>query len=477
MPDFVRRSIATLTAVLLALLTLACSDEAQRDIQRAALEKVGDLATEQMANATGAHAHARGDSGRDGKNHSRDFFNIPIEVRQLADNVYQARGVGNTQMIVTSEGLVIYDTGLSIQAAKQRRLLLEAVPDLPVTHVIVSHSHADHASGAKTWLEPGIELVAHHEFEEEQRYLKELEPFYHGRNRMLFPFMPEKAPTIEILAYGGLVPTMTVDQPDILTIEQGGTVLELLPTPGAEGADNLTLWLPKEKIFFSGDFFGPNFPQFPNVFTMRGEKVRKPIEYIESLNQVIALEPEMIVPSHQDPVVGKEQIKADLIKMRDAVQYVHDRTMEGMNAGKTVYELMAEISLPPELKMTEIHGRVSWAVKSIWEYYATWFHWDTTTELYHVPRTALFPEVVALAGADALVDAAEAHIAAGRNIEAVHLLEMVHEADPTHARGLAAHKQALTNMRDAAIATTNNTYEIDWLSYRLRTLESIGAGG
>ena len=115
MPDFVRRSIATLTAVLLALLTLACSDEAQRDIQRAALEKVGDLATEQMANATGAHAHAGGDSGRDGKNHSRDFFNIPIEVRQLADNVYQARGVGNTQMIVTSEGLVIYDTGLSIQ--------------------------------------------------------------------------------------------------------------------------------------------------------------------------------------------------------------------------------------------------------------------------------------------------------------------------------------------------------------------------
>ena len=30
MPDFVRRSIAPLTAVLLALLTLACSDEAQR---------------------------------------------------------------------------------------------------------------------------------------------------------------------------------------------------------------------------------------------------------------------------------------------------------------------------------------------------------------------------------------------------------------------------------------------------------------
>ena len=149
---------------------------------------------------------------------------------------------------------------------------------------------------------------------------------------------------------------------------------------------------------------------------MRGEKIRKPIEYIASLNQVIALEPEMIVPSHQDPIVGKEQIKADLIKMRDAVQYVHDRTMEGMNAGKNVYQLMEEIALPPELEMTQIHGRVSWAVKSIWEYYATWFHWDTTTELYAVPRSALFPEITALAGADVLTDAGEAHIAEGRNV-------------------------------------------------------------
>jgi len=466
MSDALARSVAVLGLVLtLSLGSLACSDEAQRDIERAALEKVGDLAAERMSGG--------GDSGAEGKNHSRDFFSIPIEVRQLADNVWQARGVGNTQMVATSEGLVIYDTGLSIQAAKHRRLLLEAVPDIPVTHVIVSHSHADHSGGAKVWLEPGIELVAHHEFEEEQRYLKELEPFLYGRNRMLFPFMPEEPPDIDVLAYGGLTPTMTVDQPDVLTIEQGGTVMEVLPTPGAEGADNLTLWLPKEKILFSGDFFGPNFPQFPNVFTMRGEKVRRPIEYIQSLNQVIALEPEMIVPSHQDPIVGKAQIKADLIKMRGAVQYVHDRTMEGMNAGKTVYELMEEIALPPELKMTEIHGRVSWAVRSIWEYYATWFHWDSTAELYHVPRTALFPEIAALAGVDALVDAAEAHLAAGRTIEAIHLLEIVEVAEPSHARGLAAHRKALTTMRDEAIATTNNTYEIDWLSYRLRALAEI----
>ena len=121
MPDLRSRSTAPLAALSLALVTLSCSEEAQRDIERAALEKVGDLAAERMAG---------GDSGGDGKNHSRDFIHIPVEVRQIADNVLQARGVGNTQMVVTSEGLVIYDTGLSIQAAKQRRLLGVELPIL-----------------------------------------------------------------------------------------------------------------------------------------------------------------------------------------------------------------------------------------------------------------------------------------------------------------------------------------------------------
>jgi len=454
------RALATLPS-LVVVSALACSDDTQRDLQRRALEVVGDVATAQLAS----------DDAENGNPHARDFIHTPIEVRQLADNVWQARGVGNTQLVTTSEGHIVFDTGLSIQAAKQRRLLLEAVPDAPVTHVILSHSHADHAGGAKVWLEPGIELVAHEEFSEEQRYLKELEPFFHDRNRMLFPFMPEEPTEIDLLAYGGLAPTLTVGEPDVLRIEQGGTAFEILPTPGAEGADNLTLWLPREKIFFSGDFFGPNFPQFPNVFTMRGEKVRKPIEYIRSLDQVIALEPEMIVPSHQDPVVGKERIRADLIRMRDAVQYVHDRTVEGMNAGKTVYELMEEIALPPELELTQVHGRVSWAVKSIWEYYATWFHWDSTVELYPVPRSALYQELAELAGIDALAEAAEAHIAAGRDIEAIHLLEIATIADPKHARAQAAHKRALTNLRDKAIAGHNNTYEIDWLSLRLKQID------
>jgi len=440
-------------------LYFAGSEDAQRSAKLRAAEVAGDIATRVVA------------AKSEGGGHAADFISIPIEVRKLNDFVYQARGVGNTHLIATSEGHVVFDTGMATQAAKQRRLLGEAAPAGRITHVIVSHSHQDHAGGAPFWIEDGTEIVAHQEYPEEQRYLKELEDYLWFRNRTLFPFMPESPPKSGMFAYGGLVPTLLVDQPDVLRFEQGGVRFEVLPTPGAEGADNLVLWLPEEKILFSGDFFGPNFPQFPNVFTMRGEKIRKPIEYVASLNRLIALEPEMVVPSHQDPIEGQAQIKADLIKMRDAVLYVHDATIAGMNAGKSVYELMEEIQLPPELALSQIHGRVSWAVKSIWEYYATWFHFDTTTELYPVPAARLHSELAGLAGVDALTEAAARHISAGKTVEGLHLLEVALAGDPTHRAALESRRKALDDLLTAAEEGFQNSYEMDWLKYRIRVTD------
>ena len=68
--------------------------------------------------------------------------------------------------------------------------------------------------------------------------------------------------------------------------------------------------------------------------------------------------------------------------MRDAVQYVNDATVAGMNEGKDVFTLMREIRLPDELAVGEGYGKVSWGVRSIWEGYAGWFHARSTTELY-----------------------------------------------------------------------------------------------
>lgn len=448
-PMAVRLEIRMLWIGLLVLvcgLMTGCGEgsELKKKAELKAIEMIGKVATGSMPDDIAG-----------------GFHKIPIKVVTIADDVYQVMGIGNTHLIATPAGNVMFDMGLSIQAAEQLKAL-KAVEDGPVSHIILSHSHADHIGGTRFWREEDTEIIAHREFVEEQRYLTELEPYLHHRNRTLFPWMPESPTDIELLKYGGIEPTIFVDENDYV-FEQGGVRFEVLSTPGAEGADNISLWLPQKKILFTGDTLGPNFPQFPNVFTMRGEKVRKPIEYIHSLDKLIALDAEILVPSHRDHIVGKDAIKAGLTRIRDAVQYVHDEVVAGMNGGKTVHQLMAEIQLPPALELTQEHGRVSWAVKSIWEYYATWFHFDTPTELYPMPVRSVYAELADLAGVEALIGKADDLLAQGQPVKALHFIEVALAREPDNIAAMKSELAVYEMLLEDAKNISKNNYEKDYM--------------
>ena len=388
-----RKNLLITLSVIAAVLVLPNMDKLQSKARQTIASAAGKAAVANMSGVV-AENNARGLA-------AAELITLPIAVSEVAPGIFQASGVGNSFAIETSEGNVIFDTGLIIQASEQIAKLKAAVGDEEPKKIILSHSHADHVGGTRLWDEGNAEIVAHEEFEEEQRYLTELNPYLHQRNRTLFPWIPETPRTLPGMDFRGLVPDVRVGNGEPYRFTLGGRRFEVYGTPGAEGADNIVLWLPDEKILLSGDFFGPQFPQFPNVFTMRGEKVRKPIEYVDSLNRILTLEPEMILPSHLDPVVGGDKIARDMRKIRDAVQYVHDETVAGMNSGFSVEELMSSVALPQELSLSQSHGKVSWAVKSIWEYYATWFHFDRTSELYPTSQRAILADIAELMDLDA----------------------------------------------------------------------------
>jgi alkyl sulfatase BDS1-like metallo-beta-lactamase superfamily hydrolase len=454
--------------VLLALIGVAAiwlwlDEDAGKGLKKQAelktMEIIGDAATSRLD---------FGDDGEGTHGSAVDLIKRPIEVREIAENVYYATGVANTIMIITEEGNVIFDTGLVLQVPKQLKAL-KAVSDAPVSHIILSHSHADHIGGTRFWQEDGTEIITHGDFIEEQRYLSELEPYQYTRNRTLFPWMPAWAdrPDIEMMRYGGVEPTITVADWETYTFTLGGIEFQVIGTPGAEGADNAVLWLPQQKILFSGDFFGPQFPQFPNVFTMRGEKIRKPLEYVKSLDLLLQLDPEIVVPSHHNPTVGAQQIRADMQRIRDAVQFVHDETVAGMNAGRTVYDLMKEIKLPPHLDLVQNHGRVDWAVKSIWEYYMGWFHYDSTTELYPVPAREVYADLAEIAGNEGLLSLGQNYLNRDEPVKTLHIVEVALAADPSDNMALQLRQRALQVLLLKAESGLRNDYEIYWLKYRL----------
>jgi alkyl sulfatase BDS1-like metallo-beta-lactamase superfamily hydrolase len=455
-------------AVAAGALWFYLDEDSGRDLRKQAelktMEVIGNAATRRLD---------FGDESEGTHGSAVDLIKRPIEVREIADNVYYATGVGNTIMIITDEGNVIFDTGLVLQVAQQMKALRE-ISDAPVRSIVLSHSHADHIGGTRFWREDGTDIIAHEAFVEEQRYLMELEPYQYSRNRTLFPWMPawEDRPDIEMMRYGGIEPTITIGDWETYNFSLGGIEFQVIGTPGAEGADNAVLWMPEQRILFTGDFFGPQFPQFPNVFTMRGEKIRKPMEYVKSLDLLLQLDPEIIVPSHLNPTTGAAQIRADMQRIRDAVQYVHDETVAGMNAGKTVYELMREIRLPPHLDLVQNHGRVDWAVRSIWEYYMGWFHFDSTTELYPVPARDVYADLAEVAGPEALLSLAGNYVGQGSPVKALHVLEIVLEGDSANRQALGLRRQALEILLVEAENGLRNDYEIYWLQYRLADTDS-----
>lgn len=161
------------------------------------------------------------------------------------------------------------------------------------------------------------------------------------------------------------------------------------------------------------------------------------------------------------PIVGNAEITKRLTRYRDAIQYVHDETVKGMNAGKDVWTLMREIKLPPALDVGEGYGKLSWSVRGIYEGYVGWFDLNPAT-MYETPASAVYPEVVRLAGGpDAIAKLAMERVKAGQPVEALHLCEMALSVDATHRPALEAKLKAL----ELLIERCRNSNERGWLMF------------
>jgi alkyl sulfatase BDS1-like metallo-beta-lactamase superfamily hydrolase len=214
--------------------------------------------------------------------------------------------------------------------------------------------------------------------------------------------------------------------------------------------------------------FGALFGHFPNLVTIRGDRYRDPLPYVETLERIRELGAELLLVGHGGPIVGRETIHAELGRMRDAVLYVHDAVVAAMNAGGDVWTAMREIRLPPALEQGEGYGTVAWSVRAVWEMYAGWFHHHSTAELYAVPPWSVHPDLVALAGGPDAVAAAARAKATSAPVEAIQLAEVALAAAPSH-RGaieasLAAHRTLL--------AASTNFWETRWLEHAIRALEA-----
>ncbi|MFY9570462.1 MAG: MBL fold metallo-hydrolase, partial [Blastocatellia bacterium] len=283
-----------------------------------------------------------------------DLVRSGDKVIKLNDAISMVQGFGNTFLIATSEGNVIIDTSIALHARKHHQLLT-AENNGPIKYIILTHGHGDHTGGVPLWKQAGTKIIAQKTHVELMNYQTRLAAFYSKRNAAQFAL---NVPQVGNWAgnYGAKIePTILFDDKYEFTL--GGTSFEIYRAP-SETYDHLMVWVPKYKAVFTGDVY---YESFPNIYTLRGTQPRWALDYVTSLNAILALKPEMVVPSHGFPIRTNEEIVRRLTRYRDAIQYVHDETVKGMNAGKDVYTLMREIKLPASLEVGESYGNLIWS--------------------------------------------------------------------------------------------------------------------
>lgn len=382
----------------------------------------------------------------------------------LEHGIFMSRDISNLYRILTPAGDVLVNAGIVFHGEENFRRL-SAVSSNPIATIVFTQSHDDHIGGWRLFNTRDTETIAQANFAHVRGYWRGIGDAMARRSRRLWSRDQTRTVTERP------EPVITTTFHDSHHFESGGRRFELYSVRGGETLDSLVVWMPQEKVVFTGNLTGPIFGHVPNLYTLRGDKIRYVQWFIDGVQRVIDLNAEVLITGHGDPLRGAAEIRRQLTRIRDAVQYLKDRTFEGMNAGVDLWTLMDTIKLPPALAIGQGHGKVPWIVRAIWEEHLGWFRFESTTELYNVPPSAVSEDFVELAGGpDRVLERARRYLAEARPLRALHLAEAALVASPAHLEALRIKLAATEHLLEHSDRETFS--EVRWLEGEIRTLRA-----
>ncbi len=239
----------------------------------------------------------------------------------------------NVALIETKKGLVLFDTGY----ASIGPVLAEVIPTLskkPLTHVVVSHVHIDHAYGwpalKAKW--PGLKTVTSD----------------------LFPAMAAKEVRLggSIGRYNNqpleLQPTNVdrLPRPDIMfrdrmNLKIDGETFELHHAPG-ETEEQIWMALPSRKAIFTADYYQGFLPNAGN-----GKRIMRHVdEWAAAFRKMAGYQPEHLLPMHSAAIDNGAEIGRIMALNAEAFEYISNQVVAGLNAGRRKDEIAATLDWP-----------------------------------------------------------------------------------------------------------------------------------
>ncbi|MFW9811917.1 MAG: MBL fold metallo-hydrolase [Candidatus Thorarchaeota archaeon] len=245
------------------------------------------------------------------------------------DKIAGWRRSGNIVFLSDSEALYVIDSGGPSVKKQLIRIVnnLEANDKNPV-HCIHTHGHIDHMAGAQTLLtEFKAEIWASEAaipFVENQSpiYMEKEKESIIVSHRELFTAPSWFVKAAMLVAIGRSKPLSSVKPIDEKS-NIGTTGFHPIELPGHHQG-HFGFYNEDSGILISGDLIDPRHRMKPSLTSPSSDFEGM----MRSMDIVLKLEPEIILPGHGEPVNGKETVMDSILIAKDTMQTASDRVIE-----------------------------------------------------------------------------------------------------------------------------------------------------
>ena len=398
------------------------------------------------------------------------------EILRVSENVYTAVGyaVSPVSMIVGPQGIVIIDAGLDVASSREIRGDFRRIVDKPVKAIIFTHGHPDHTHGASAFMDStDVQVWAREGFPHEQHTLESagiLIQKKRGKKQAGFMLSPEQRINNGIAKAfwpdrkGGIwgadhkISPSHIFNSERQKINIAGLDLELVAATG-ETHDGLYLWYPAEHVVFAGDNF---YKSWPNLYALRGTPYRDIRGWANVIDMIMQEDAVALVGGHTRPIIGKDDVNQTLANYRDAILFLFDKTVEGINKGLTPNQLVDYVVLPEKYKnldyLRPYYGNPDWAVRAIFSGYLGWFDGNATNLFPLNDKQEAQRIVKMLDGQDALSDLITGAINEQDYQWAAVLCDYLLAVDPKNKTAMLRKADALTALAQDKLTTTARNY-------------------
>ena len=303
-------------------------------------------------------------------------------------------GLSNQTFVKARDGVIAIDTGESIEEMREALRELRAVEKAPIAGVIYTHFHYVDGTAA-IFEEAGAKLpiVGHKRIGVNRtRASAEIGPAYSrgiveqfgvalpadGPDGLVnvglgrFYRNPEHAP----FTAGHLPVTQELDDSSG-TFTLAGETIEWAHCP-SDADDSVNFFFSARGLCVHNTVW----PVLFNVYAIRGEEYRDPRVLLKGFDKILEWQPEYLVGAHGPAISGKKQIRERVTRSRDAIQFLWDQTVRGINKGWTADEIADRVKLPAssddDYLTSELYGVAEHHVRQIFAGLRGWFDGDET---------------------------------------------------------------------------------------------------